>query len=130
MKVKESEKVGLKLNIQKTKIMASGPITSWQIDRETVETVTNSILGGSKITADGDKAMVFPLFTYGCESWTIKKAECQRIDAFKLWCWGRLLRVLWTARRSDQSTLKEVSPGCSLEGLMLKLKLQYFGHLM
>ena len=168
MKVKEeSEKVGLKPNIQKTKIMASGPITSWEIDGETVETVSDFILGGSKITADGDcsheitrhlllgrkviinlhsmlksrditlstkvhsvKAMVFPVVMYGCESWTVKKAECQRIDAFDLWCWRRLLRVLWTARRSNQSILKEISPGCSLEGLMLKLKLQYLGHLM
>ncbi len=168
MKVKEeSEKVGLKLNIQKTKIMASGPITSWQIDGETVETVSDFILGGSKITADGDcsheikrrlllgrkvmtnldsilksrditlptkvhlvKAMVFPVVMYGCESWTVKKAEHRRIDAFELWCWRRLLRVPWTARRSNQSILKEISPGCSLEGLMLKLKLQYFGHLM
>ena len=166
MKVKvESEKVGLKLNIQKTKIMASGPITSWEIDGETVETVSD--LGGSKITADGDcnheikrrlllgrkvmtnldsilksrditlptkvhlvKAMVFPVVMYGCESWTVKKAECQRIDAFELWCWRRLLRVPWTARRSNQSILKEISPGCSLEGMMLKLKRQYFGHLM
>ena len=165
MKVKEeSEKVGLKLNIQKTKIMASGPITSWQIDGETV---ADFILGGSKITADGDcsheikrcsllgkkvmtnldsilksrditlltkvhlvKAMVFPVVMYGCESWTVKKAECRRIDASKLWCWRRLLRVPWTARRSNQSILKETSPECSLEGLMLKLKLQYFGHLM
>ena len=163
----ESEKVGLKLNIQKTKIMASGPITSWQIDGETVETVSAFILGDSKITADGDcsheikrclllgrkvmtnrdsilksrditlptkvhlvKAMVFPVVMYGCESWTVKKAEHQRIDAFELWCWKRLLRVPWTARRSNQSILKEISPGCSLEGLMLKLKLQYFGHLM
>ena len=168
MKVKEeSENVGLKLNIQKTKIMVSGPITSWQIDGETVETVRNFILGGSKITADGDcsheikrrlllgrkvmnnldsilksrnitlpakvrlvKAMVFPVVMYGCESCTIKKTERQRIDAFELWCWRRLLRVPWTARRSNQSILKEISPGCSLEGLMLKLKLQYFGHLM
>ena len=168
MKVKEeSEKVGLKLNIQKTKIMASSPITSWQIDGETMETVTDLILGGSKITADGDcsheikryllfgrkvmtsldsilksrditlptkvclfKAMVFPVVMYGCESWTVKKAECQRIDAFELWCWRRLLRVSLTARRSNQSILKEISPGCSLEGLMLKLKLQYFGHVM
>ena len=168
MKVKEkSEKVGLKLNIQKTKIMASGPITSWQIDGETVETVADCILGGSKITADGDcshemkrrsllgrkvmtnldsilksrditlptkvrlvKAMVFSVVMYGCQSWTVKKAERQRIDAFELWCWRRLLRVPWTARRSNQSILKEISPGCSLEGLMLKLKLQYFGHLM
>ena len=168
MKVKEeSEKVGLKLNIQKTRIMASGPITSWERDGETVETVADFILGGSKITADGDcsheikrhlllgrkvmtnldsilksrdislptkvhliKAMVFPVVMYGCESWTIKKAECQRVDAFELWCWRRLLRVPWTARRSNQSILKEISPGCSLEGLMLKLKLQYFDHLM
>ena len=164
MKVKEeSEKVGLKLNIQKTKIMASGPITSWQIDEETV----TDYVWGSKITADGNcsheikrrlllgrkvmtnqdsrlksrditlstkarliKAMVFPVVMYGCESWTIKKAACQRIDAFELCCWRRLLRVLWTTRRSNQSILKEISPGCSLEGLMLKLKLQYFGHLM
>ena len=168
MKVQEeSEKVGFKLNIQSTKIMASGPITSWQIDGETVETVSDFILGGSKITADGDcsheikrclllerkvmtnldsilksrditlatkvhlvKAMIFPVVMYGCESWTIKKAEHQRIDAFQLWCWRRLLRVLWTARRSNQSILKEISHGCSLEELMLKLKLQYFGHLM
>ena len=161
------ENVGLKLNIQKTKIMASGPITSWQIDRETVETVRYFILGGSKITADGDcsneikrglflgrkvmtnidsilksrditlstkvrlvKDVVFPVVMYGCESWTMKKAEHQRIDAFELWCWRRLLRVPWTARTSNQSILKEISPGCSLQGLMLKLKLQYFGHLM
>ena len=168
MKVKvESEKVGLKLNIQKTKIMASGPITPWQIDGETMETVTDFILGGSKITADGDcsheiqrrlllgrkvmtnldsilksrditlptkvrlvKAMVFPVVMCGCKSWTVKKAERQRIDAFEVWCWRRLLRVPWTARRSSQSILKEISPECSLEGLMLKLKLQYFGHLM
>ena len=168
MKVKEeSEKVGLKLNIQKTKIMASGPITSWQIDGETVETVADFIFLGSKITTDGDcsheikrrllfgrkvmtnldsmlksrdialptkvhlvKVMVFPVVMYGCESWTIKKAEYQRIDAFELWCWRRLLRAPWTARSSNQSILKEISPGCSLEGLMLKLKLQYFGHLM
>ena len=168
MKVKEdSEKVGLKLNIQKTKIMASGPITSWEIDGEAVETVSDFILGGSKITADGDcsheikrhlllgrkvmtnldsilkseditlptkvhlvKAMVSPVVTYGCESWIVEKAEHQRIDAFELWCWRRLLRVPWTARRSNQSILKEFSPGCSLEGLMLKLKLQYFIHLM
>ena len=167
MKVKEeSEKVGLKLNIQKTKIMASGPITSWQIDGETVETLSDFIFLGSKITADGDcsheikrhlplgrkvmtnldsifksrditllikvhlvKAMVFLVVMFGCESWTVKKAECQRIDAFDLWCWRRLLRVPWTARRSNQSILKKTSPGCSLEGLMLKLKLQYFGHL-
>ena len=162
MKVKEeSENVGLKLNIQKTKIMASGPVTSWQIDGETVETVTDFIWGSSKIIADGDcsheikrylllgrkvmtksrditlptkvhpvKAMVFPIVMYGCESWTIKKAEHQRIDTFELWCWRRLLRVRWTARRSNQSILKETSPEYSLEGLMLKLKLQYFGHLM
>ena len=163
MKVKEeSEKVGLKLNIQKTKIISSGTITSWQIDGETVETVADFILGGSKIVADGDcshemkrrlllgrkvmtnldsilkgrdmvhlvKAMVFPVVMEGCKSWTIKKAECRRIDASELWCWRRLLRVPWTARRSKQSILKEISPGCSLEGLMLKLKLQYFGHLM
>ena len=168
IKVKEeSEKVGLKLNIQKTKIRASGPITSWQIDGETVETVSDFIFLGSKITADGDcsheikrrlllgwkvmtnlvsilksrdinlptkvhlvKAMVSPVVIYGCESWTVKKAECRKIDAFELWCWRRLLRVPWTARRSNQSILKEISPGCSLEGLMLKLKLQYFGHLM
>ena len=166
MKVKEeSEKVGLKLNIQKTKIMASGPIISWEIDGETMETDVISL--GSKITADGDcsreikrrlllgrkfmtnlasilksrditlptkvclvKAMVLPVVMYGCETWTMKKAECQRIDAFELWCCGRLLRVPWTARRSNQSILKEISPGCSLEGMMLKLKLQYFGHLM
>ena len=147
--------------------MASGPITSWQIDGETMETMADFILGGSKITADGDcshefkrhlllgrkvttnldsilksrditlptkghlvKAMVFPVVMYGCESWTVKKAEHQRIDAFEVWCWRRLLRVPWTARRSNQSILKEISPGCSLEGLMLNLKLQYFGHLM
>ena len=168
MKVKEeSEKVGLKLNIQKTKIMASGPITSWGIDEETMETVSNFILGGSKITLDGDcsheikrplllgrkvvtnldsvlksrditlptkvhlvKAMVFPVVMYGCESWTVKKAERRRIDAFELWCWRRFLGVPWTARRSNQSILKEISPGISLEGMMLNLKLQYFGHLM
>ena len=161
MKVKEeSEKVGLKLNIQKTKIMASGPITSWEIDGEKVEMVSDFIFRGSKITADGDcsheikrclllgrkvmtnlesklksrditlptkvrlvKAMVFPVVMYGCESWTRKKAERQRIDAFELWCWRRLLRVPWTARRSNQSILKEISPGYSLEGMMLKLKL-------
>ena len=166
-KVKEeSEKVGLKLNIQKTKIMASGPITSWQIDGETEETVTDFIFLGFKITADGDcsheikrglllgrkvmtnldsilksiditlptkvclvKAMVFPVVMYGCESWTIKKTEHQTIDAFELWCWRKLLRVPWTARRSNQSILK-ISPGCSLIELMMKLKLQYFGHLM
>ena len=168
MKVKEEgEKIGLRLNIQKMEIMASGPITSWEIDEETVETVRDLILGGSKITADGDysheikrhllpgrkvmtnldsilksrditfptkvrlvKAMVFPVVMYGCENQTVKKAECRRIDAFELWCWRRLLRVPWTARRSNQSILKEISPACSLEGLMLKLKLQYFGHLM
>ena len=167
MKVKESEKVGLKLNIQKTKIMASGPITSWEIDGETVETMSDFIFLGSKITADGDcsheikrrlllgrkvmtnldsifksrditlptkvhlvKAMVFPVVMYGCESWTVKKAECQRIDAFELWCWRGLLRVPCTARRSNQSILKKISPGISLEGMMLKLKLQSFGHLM
>ena len=163
----ESEKVGLKLNIQKTKIMASGPIISWEIDGETVETVSDFIFLDSKITADGDcsheikrhlllgrkvmtnldsilkstditlptkvlldKATVFPVVVYGCESWTVKKAERRRIDAFELWWWRRLLRVSWTARRSNQSILKEISPGCSLEGMMLKLKLQYFGHLM
>ena len=168
MKVKgESEKVGLKLNIQKTKIMSSDPITSWQIDGETVATVSDFIFWGSKITADSDcshqikrhlllgrksmtnldhilksrditlptkvhlvKAMVFPVAMYGCESWTIKKTERRRIDAFELWCWRRLLRVPWTARRSNQSILKEISPEYSLEGLMPKLKLQYFGHLM
>ena len=167
MKVKEeSEKVGLKLNIQKTKIMASGPITSWQIDGQIMETVTDFILLVSKITADGDcsdeikrhlllgrkamtnldsilksrditlltkvcivRVMVFPVVMYGCESWTIKKAESRRIDAFELWCWRRLLRVPWTAR-SNQSILKEINPEYSSEGLMLKLKLQYFGHLM
>ena len=166
MKVKEeSEKVGLKLNIQKMKIMTSGPITSWQVDRETMETVTDFIFGGSKITADGDcshdikrclllgrnamtnldstlkswditlstkvhlvKAIVFPVM-YGFESWTIMKAKGQRIDAFELWCW-RLLRVPWTARRSNQSILKGIRSEYSLEGLMLKLKLQYLGHLM
>ena len=169
MKVKvESEKVGLKLNIQRTKIMASSPITSWEIDGETVETVSNFIFGGgSKITADGDcsheikrrlllgrkvmanlesifksrditlltnvhlvKAMVFPVVMYGCESWTVKKAERRIIDVFELWCWRRLLRVPWTARRSNQSILKEINPGISLEVMMLKLKLQYFAHLM
>ena len=168
MKVKEeSEKVGLKLNIQKTKIMASGPITSWEIDGETVQTVSDFILGGSKITADGDcsheikrhlllgrkvmtnldsifksrditlltkvrlvKAMVFPVIMCGCESWTVKKAERRRIVTFELWCWRSLLRVPWTARRCNQSILKEISHGCSLEGMMLKLKLHYFGHLM
>jgi len=161
----EKEKAGLKLNIQETKLMASGPITSWQIDGETMDTVTDFIFLGSKITADGDcsheikrrllhgrkamtnldsmlkirditlptkvhlvKAMVFPVVMYGCESWTIKKAECQRIDAFELWCWRRLLRVPWTARRSNQSILKAISPEYSLEGL--RFKLQYSGHLM
>ena len=164
MKVKEkSETVGLKFNIQKTKIMASGLIISWQIDGEREETVADFIFLGSKITADGDcsheikrclllgrkvmtnldsilknrditlptkiclvKAMVFPAVMYGCESWTVKKAEHRQIDVFELWCWRRLLRVPWTARRSNQSILKEISPGSSLEGLMLKLKLQYF----
>ena len=168
MKVKEeSEKVGLMLNIQKTKIMAPGPISSWEIDGETMETVSDFIFWGSKITADGDcsheikrrlllgrkvmsnldsifksrditlptkvclvKAMVFPVVMYGCESWTAKKAEHRRIDAFELWCCRRLLRVPWTVRRSNQSILKDISLGCFLEGLMLKLKLQYFGHLM
>ena len=168
MKVKEeSEKVGLKLNIQKTKIVASGPITSWQIDGETVETMADFIWGSSKLTADGNfsheikrclllarkamtnldsilksrhitlptkvhlvKATGFPVVMYRCESWTIKKAEHQRIDAFELWCWRRLLRVPWTARRSNQSILKETSLEYSLEGLILKLKLQYFGHLI
>ena len=163
----ESEKVGLKLNIQKTKIMASGPITSWQIDEETMEIVTDFFWGGSKITADGDcsheikrclllgrkamtnldsilksrditlstkvclvKAMVCPVVIYGCESWFVKKAECQRINAFELWYWRRPLRVPWTTGRSNQSILNEISPEYSLEGLMLKLKLQYFYHLM
>jgi len=170
IKVKvESEKVGLKLNIQKTKIMASSPITSWEIDGEKMETVSDFIFWGSKLTADGDcsheikrhlllgrkvmtnldsilksrdiilptkvqvrlvKVMVFPVVMYGCESWTVKKAECRRIDAFELWCWRRLLRVSWAARRSNQSILKEISPGISLEGMMLKLKLQYLGQLM
>ena len=168
MKVKEeSEKVGIKLNIQKIKIMASDPITSWEIDVETVEAVSDFVFLGSKITADGDcgheikrhlllgrkvmtnldsilkgrdialptkvrlvKAMVFPVVMYGCESWTVKKADHWKNDAFELWCWRRLLRVPWTARRSNQSILKEISPGCSLEGLMLKLKLQYCGLLM
>ena len=168
MKVKvESEKFGLKLNVQKMKIMASSPTTPWEIDGETVETLSDLIFLGSKITADGDcsheikrrlllgrkfminldsifksrditlptkvrlvKAMVFPVVMYGCESWTVKKAERQRIDEFELWCWRRLLRVPWTARRSNQSILKEISPGMSLEGMMLKLELQYFGHLM
>ena len=164
MKVKvENEKVGLKLNIQKTKIMASSPITSWEIDGETV---LDFIFLGSKITVDGDcsheikmlllgkkvmtnlvsifkirditlptkvrlvKAIVFPVVMYGCESWMVKKAERRRIDAFELWCWRRLLRVPWTAWRSNQSILKDISPGISLEGMLLKLKLQYFGHLM
>ena len=166
LKVKEeSEKVGLKVNIQKTKIMASGPITSWEIDGETGETVSDFILGAPKslqmviaamklkniyslevmtnldsIFKSRDitlptkvclvKAMVFPVVMYGCESWTVKKAEHRNTDAFELWCWRRLLRVPWTARRSNQSILKEISPGCSLEGVMLKLKLQYLGHLM
>ena len=168
MKVKEeNEKAGLKVNIQKTKIMASGPITSWQIDGETMETVRLYFGGGSKIIADGDwsheikrhfllgrkvmanlysllksryisfptkvrliKGMVFTVVMYGCKNWTIKKAECQKIDAFELWCWRRLLKVTWTTRRLSQSILKEISPEYSLEGLMLKLKLQYFGHLM
>ena len=163
MKVKEeSEKVDLK-----PKVLASSPITSWEIDGETVETVADFIFLGSKITADGDcsheirrrlllgrkamtnldgilkrrditlptkirlvKAMVFPVVMYGCESWSIKKADCRRIDTFELWCWRRLLRVPWMARKSNQSIIKEISPGCSLEGLMLKLKLQYFGHLV
>ena len=168
MKMKEeSEKVGLNLSIQKTKIMASGPITSRQIDEETMEPVADFFILGSKITADGDcsheikrclllgrkimtnldrifksrditlptkvhlvKAMVFPVFMYGCESWSIKKAERRRIDALELCCWRRLLRISWTARRSNQSILKEISPECSLAVLMLRLKLQYFGHLM
>ena len=166
LKVKEeSEKAGLKLYIQKMKIMTSNPITPWHIDEETLETVTDFIFSGSKITADGDcsheikrgsllgrktmtnldsilksrdiadkgpsnQAMVFPVVRCGCDSWTIKKAEHRKIDAFELWCWRRLLRVPWTARRSNQSILKEISPEYSLEGLMLKLKLQYFGHLM
>ena len=158
--------MALKFNIQVTKTMASSPITSWQIDGETVVTVRDFIFWGSKISADGDcslklkelllgrqamtnldsifknrditlttnvrlvKAMVFRVVMYRCESWTMKKTECGRIDAFELWCWRRLLRVPWTARRSNQSILKEISPVYSLEGLMLKLKLQYFGHLM
>jgi len=163
----ESEKVGLKLNIQKTKIMASSPTTSWQIDGETMEIVTDFIFLDSKVTADDDcsheikrclllgrktmtnldsilksrditlptkvhliKGMVFPVVKYGCESWTLKKAEHRRIDAFKLWCWRRLLRVPLTARRYNQSILKEINPEYALEGRMLKLKLQYFGHLM
>ena len=157
-------KIWLKLKIRKTKIMASSPITSWQIDRETMETMADFIFLDSKITADGEcshemlllgrkaminldsilksrditlpaklcpvKAIVFPVVMYGCESWTMKKAEHRRIDAFEVWCWRKLLRVPWTARRSNQSILKEISPEYSLEGLMLKLKLQYFGHLM
>ena len=167
MKVKEeSVQVGLKLNTLKTKIMASSPITSWQIDGETMETVRGFILGGFKITADSEcgheikghllrrkamtnldsilksrditlptkvrlvKSIVFPVVMYGCESWTVKKAECQRIDAFELQCWRRLLRAPWTSRRSNQSILKEISPEYSLEELMLKLKLQHFGHLI
>ena len=163
----ENETSGLKLNIQKMKIMASSPITSWEIDGEKVETIADFILGGPKITADGDcshyikrclllgskvmtnpdsilisrnitmstnvhlvKAMVFPVVKCGCESWTIRKAEHRKIDAFELRCWRRLLRIPWTARRANQSILKEITPGCSMEGLMLKLKLQYFGHLM
>ena len=128
MKVKEeSEKVGFKLNIQKTKIMASAPIISWQVDGETMETMSNITLS-TKICLV--KAMVFPVVMYGCESWTIKKAKHQRIDAFEPWCWRRLLRVPWTTRRSNQSILNEISPEYSLGGLMLKQKLQYFGHLM
>ena len=161
------KKVYLKLNIQKTKIMSSSPISLWLIDGKTVETVVDFIFLGSKITANGDcsheikrclllgrkimtnldrilknrditlptkvhlvKAMVFPVVMYGCESWTMKKAECRKTDAFELWCWRRLLRVPWTTLRSNQSILNKISPGCSLEGMMLKLKLQYFGHLM
>ena len=168
MKVKdESEKAGLKLNVQKTKIMAASPITPWQINGVTMQTVRDFIFLGSKITADGGysheikrylllgrkampkldsilksrditlptkfrlvKAMVFPVIMYGCESWIVKKAECQRIDAFELWCWRRLLRVPWTARRFNQSIIKEINPEYSLEGLMLKLKLQYFEDLL
>ena len=168
MKVKEgSEKAGLKLNIQKTKIMVSGPITAWQIDGEAMETVKDFIFLGFKITADGDcsheierrlllgrkamtnldsllksrditlptkvcivKAMVFPVVMYGCESWTVKKAECRSIDSFELWYWRRLLRVPCSARRSNQSILKQINTDCSLEGLMLELKLQYFGRVM
>ncbi|KAF7242691.1 N-terminal EF-hand calcium-binding protein 2 [Varanus komodoensis] len=168
VKVKEENaKVGLKLDIKKTKIMASGPLTSWQIDGEEMEVVTDFIFLGSKITTDGDcsqeikrhlllgrkamanldsilkskditlptkvrivEAMVFPVAMYGCESWTIRKAERQRIEAFELWCWRRLLRVPWTARRSNRSVLEEINPDCSLEGQMLKMKLKYFGHLM
>ena len=167
MKIDPNEQKNSVDNKCKTKIMVSGPITSWQIDGETVETVADFSFLGSKITADGDcsheikrrlllgrkvmtnldnilksrditlpakvclvKAMVFPVVMYGCESWTIKKAEHRRIGAFEVWCWRRLLRVPWTARSSNQSILKEISLGCSLEGLVLKLKLQYFGHLM
>ena len=173
MKLKvESEKVALKLKVQKTNIMASGPTTLWEIDGETVETVSDFIFLASKITADGDcsheikrrlllgrnvmrkkrydqprqhiqkqrhyftnkgsssQSYVFPVVMYGCESWTVKKAEHRRVDAFELWCWRRLLRVPWNARRSNQSILKEISPGISLEGMMVKLKLQYFGNLM
>ena len=168
MKVKEeTEKAGLKLNIQKTKIIASGPITSWQTEGETMETMTDFIFLDSKITADGDcsheikrrlflgrkamtnldsilksrditlptkvhlgKPMIFPVVMYGCESWAIKKAECQKIDAFELWCWRRLLRVPWSARRSNQSILKDINTEYSLEVLMLKLNVQYLGHLM
>ena len=167
MKVKEvSEKVVLKLNIQKTNFMASSPITSWELDGEIMETVTNFIFLGSKITADGNcsheikrclllgrkamtnldsilksryitltkvcvgKAMVFPVVMYRCASWTIKKTDFQRIDAFELWCWRRFLTIPWTARRSNQSILKEINPEYSLEGLKLKLRFQYFGHLM
>ena len=168
MKVKEeSEKVGLKLSIQKTKVMASGPITAWQIDGETMETVKDFIFWCFKISVDGEysceikrclllerkamtnldsilktryitlptkvllvTAMVFPVVMCGCENWTIKKAECQRIDTFELWCWRRLLRVSWTPRRSNQSVLKEISPEYSLEGMMFKLKFKYFGYLM
>ena len=168
MEVKEErEKAGLRLNIKKMKIMKTGPIISWQIDGDTMKTVTEFIFLGSKITADGDcrhemkrclllgrkamtnsesilkskvitlltkvrlvKAMVFPVVMYGCETWIIKKAECQRIDAFELWYWRRLFKVTWTAKRSNQIILKEISPEYSLEGLMLKVKCQYFGHLI
>ena len=168
MRVKEeSERAGLRLNIKKSKIMASSPIPAWQIEGEKVEVVTDFLFSGSKITAGGDcshetrrqlllgrkvmtnldsvlksrgitlqtefrivKAMVLPVVIYGCESWTVKKAKRQRIDDFELWCWRRLLKVSWTARRSNQSILKEINPEYSLEGLLLKLKLQYFGHLM
>ena len=134
MNVKEeNEKVGLRLSIQKTKIMASGPITSWQIEGETM-TNLDSTLKSRDITLPIKvrlvKDMVFPVVMYGCKNWTVKKAEHRKMDAFELWCWRRLLRVPWTARRSNQSIQKEISPGGSLEGLMLKLKLQYFGHLM